>query len=181
MHIFRFIPFRFPFRFPFRVLVTPSSFRYELRSTLRIRFLWHSVVFGSPPCYPFTVFKGHVVLHICIQIIKQTMLIKTKPIFLFYFYIYNNISGIIMAVEWDVTWCPVSTITTPLARNGLKSRLVRAAKETSKLQDWSLLTNSCSRYMAEILPIRRETLSNQSIWHNYLIKQKVYYNYLQWL
>ena len=30
------------------------------------------------------------------------MLIKTQPTFLFCFYIYNNISGIIMSVGWDV-------------------------------------------------------------------------------
>ena len=32
-----------------------------------------------------------------------------------------------------------------------------------KLQNWLLLTNSRRRYMAEIMPIRRKTLSNQSI------------------
>ena len=45
----------------------------------------------------------------------------------------------------------------------MKSRLVRAARETSKFQNWSLFTNTCRRYMAEILPRRRKTLSNQSI------------------
>ena len=54
----------------------------------------------------------------------------------------------------------------------MKSRLVRAARETSKFQNSSLLTNSRHRYMAEILPIRRKTLSNQLInptrWFTYL-------------
>ena len=74
-----------------------------------------------------------------------------------------------MSVGWDVKWCPVSRITTPLARKrpfrwiSLKSRLVRAARETSKLQNRSYITNSRRRYMAEILPIWRKTLSNQSI------------------
>ena len=45
----------------------------------------------------------------------------------------------------------------------LKSRIVRAARGTSKFQNWSHLTNSRRRYMAEILPIRRKTLSNQSV------------------
>ena len=44
-----------------------------------------------------------------------------------------------------------------------KSRLVRAARETSKFPNWSLLTISCRRYMAEILSIRRKTQFNQSI------------------
>ena len=35
--------------------------------------------------------------------------------------------NLIMSVGWDVKWCPVSRITTTLAR---KSRLVRAARET---------------------------------------------------
>ena len=43
-----------------------------------------------------------------------------------------------------------------------KSRLVWAAREISKFQNWSILTNSRRRYMAEILPIRHKTLSNQS-------------------
>ena len=69
---------------------------------------------------------------------------------------------------WDVKYCPMSRITTPLARKrpfhwiSMKSRLVRAARETSKFQNWSHITNSRRRYMAEILPIRRKTLSNQS-------------------
>ena len=43
-----------------------------------------------------------------------------------------------MSVGWDVKWCPLSRITTPLARKrpihwiSMKSRLVRAARETSK-------------------------------------------------
>ena len=69
-----------------------------------------------------------------------------------------------MSVWWDVKWCPISRITTPLARKRLfnwismKSRLVRAVRETSNFQNWSLLTNSRRYYMAEILPIRHKTL-----------------------
>ena len=44
-----------------------------------------------------------------------------------------------------------------------KSRLVRAARETSKFHNWLLLTNTLRCYMAEILPIQCKTLSNQSI------------------
>ena len=44
-----------------------------------------------------------------------------------------------------------------------RSSPVRAARETSKFQNRSHLTNSRSRYMADIFPIRRKTLSNQSI------------------
>ena len=44
----------------------------------------------------------------------------------------------------------------------MKSRLVRAVRETLKFQNWSFLTNSRRRYMAKILPIRRKKLSNQS-------------------
>ena len=69
----------------------------------------------------------------------------------------------------DVKWCHVSRITTPWHAKkpfhwiSMKRRLVRAASEISKFQNWSHLTNSHRRYMAEILPIRRKTLSNQSI------------------
>ena len=45
----------------------------------------------------------------------------------------------------------------------MKNRLVRAATETLKLQNSSHLANGCRCYMTEILPIRRNTLSNQSI------------------
>ena len=42
-----------------------------------------------------------------------------------------------MSVGWDVKWCPVSRITIPLTRSFhwimMKSRLMRAARETSKL------------------------------------------------
>ena len=44
-----------------------------------------------------------------------------------------------------------------------KSRLMRAARGTSKFLNWSLLTYSCRRYITEILPIPRITLSNQTI------------------
>ena len=53
-----------------------------------------------------------------------------------------------MSVGWDVEWCPLSRITTLLARKRLlhwvskKSRLVRAARETSEFLNWSLLTYS---------------------------------------
>ena len=56
----------------------------------------------------------------------------------------------------------------PLARKrpfhwiSMKSRFVRAAKETLKFQNWTHLTNSRRRYMAKILPIRYTTISNQS-------------------
>ena len=74
-----------------------------------------------------------------------------------------------MSVGWDFKWCPVSRITTPLARKRLfywismKSRLMKAARGTSKFQNWLHLTYCRRRYMAEILPIRRKTQSNQSI------------------
>ena len=45
----------------------------------------------------------------------------------------------------------------------MKSRLVRAARETSKFHKSSLFNNSRRRYMAEILPIRRKTLYHKSI------------------
>ena len=44
----------------------------------------------------------------------------------------------------------------------MKGKLVRAAIASSKFQNLSHLTNSRLRYMAEILPIRRKTLSYQS-------------------
>ena len=62
-------------------------------------------------------------------------------------------------------WFPVSRITTLLACKilfhwiSMNSRLVRAARETSKFQNWSLLPNSHCHYMAEILLIGRKTLS----------------------
>ena len=74
-----------------------------------------------------------------------------------------------MSVGLDVKWCPVSMITTPCARKrpfhwiSLKSRLVRAARETLEVHKRSLFINSRRRYMAEILPICRKTLYNQSI------------------
>ena len=65
-----------------------------------------------------------------------------------------------MSVGWDVKWCPVSRITTPLVRKKplLKSRLVRADRETSKL-----MVAANTWYMAEILPIQHKTLSKQSL------------------
>ena len=72
-----------------------------------------------------------------------------------------------------IGFCSVSTgcvsrITTSLAHKrpfhwiSMKSRLVRGARETSKFQNWSHLSNSRRRYIVEIVPIRRKTLSNQN-------------------
>ena len=89
-----------------------------------------------------------------------------------------------MSVGRDVKWCPVSRITTPLARKrpfpliSMKSRLVRAASETSKFRNRLHLTNSRCRYMAEILPIRHETLSNQSINWIINISAYIYFNFV---
>ena len=47
--------------------------------------------------------------------------------------------------------------------NVMNNRLVRAVRKTSKFQNWSHLTNSHRRYIAEIMPIRRKTPWNQSI------------------
>ena len=66
-----------------------------------------------------------------------------------------------MSVRWDVKWCPMSRITTPLALKrqfhwiSMKSRLVRAARETSKFQKLITFINRRHLNMAEILPIRR--------------------------
>ena len=63
------------------------------------------------------------------------------------------------SVGWYVKWCHMSRITIPLARKrpfhwiSSKSGLVRAARESSKFQNWSLISNICRLYMAEILPI----------------------------
>ena len=80
-----------------------------------------------------------------------------------------------MSVGWDVKWCPLSRITTPLARKrpfhwiSMESKLVRAAREPSTYQNWSLLTNTRRRYMTEILPKRRKHYPiNQSINHLYI-------------
>ena len=68
---------------------------------------------------------------------------------------------IFMSIGWDIKWCPVSRKANPLARKrpfhwiSTKSRLVRAAMETSKFHKKLV---SCRRCMAEILPIRRKTL-----------------------
>ena len=73
------------------------------------------------------------------------------------------------SVIFTTKCCPVSKITITLAHKRLfqwisvDSRIVKAAKETSKFQNWLLLTNSRRRYLTEILPIRRKTLSNQSM------------------
>ena len=45
----------------------------------------------------------------------------------------------------------------------MKSRFVRAARETSKFHKLSRFINSCRCYMVKILQIRRKTLYNQSI------------------
>ena len=49
-----------------------------------------------------------------------------------------------------------------------KRRLVRAIRETSKFPNWSLLTNSSHRYMAEILWIQGKTPSNKSYTYIYI-------------
>ena len=54
--------------------------------------------------------------------------------------------------------------------NSIKSRLVRAARETSIFQNWSNFANSGHLYIAEILPIRLKTLSNQSILKKIFVK-----------
>ena len=74
-----------------------------------------------------------------------------------------------MSVGWEVQWYCVSRITNPLARKrplhwiSMNSRPVRAARETSKFEVDHILITSRIRYMAEILPKRPKTLSNQSI------------------
>ena len=75
---------------------------------------------------------------------------------------------------WTMSFklCPVSRITTSLAYKipfhwiSMYSRLVRAARETTKLKKWSLIPNSGCHYIAEILLIGHITLSNQSIMNN---------------
>ena len=95
----------------------------------------------------------------------------------FYTFTFLYRSNILMSVGWDVKWCPVSRIITPLARKrpfrwiSMKSRLVRAVRETSKCQNWSHFTSSRHRNMGKILPIRRKTLSNQFI--NQSINQSI--------
>ena len=80
----------------------------------------------------------------------------------------NAMTVHIFHIFFLIKWCPLSRITTPLVRKrpfywiSMKSRLVRAARGISKFQNWLHLTYSRRRYMAEILPIRRKTLSNQS-------------------
>ena len=45
-----------------------------------------------------------------------------------------------MSVGWDVKWCSMSRTTTPLFHwNSKKSMLMRAARETTKFPNWSLL------------------------------------------
>ena len=78
---------------------------------------------------------------------------------------------IFMSVGWDVKWCPVSRITTPLARKrpshwiSMTSKLVKDARETSKLHKLLPFINGRRRYVAEILPIQRQTLYNQPAWY----------------
>ena len=88
----------------------------------------------------------------------------------------NTSWHMLMFVGWDVEWCPRSRITTSLTYKrpffwiSMKSRLVRAATETSTFHKWSPFIKSRRRYMAEILAIRRKTLYNQSI--NVLITEQ---------
>ena len=49
------------------------------------------------------------------------------------------------------------------AKDRFTGLLLRAARETLEVHKWLLFINSCRRYMAEILPICRKTLYNQSI------------------
>ena len=53
-------------------------------------------------------------------------------------------------------------------RISMKKWLVKAARETSKFQNWSLLTNCCRRCMTEIFP---KTLSNvqKNVANDYLL------------
>ena len=67
-----------------------------------------------------------------------------------------------MSVGRDVKWCPLSSKNKILFHCFIKSRLMTAAKETSKSLKWSPFINSHCSYMAEIMPIRRKTLCNQS-------------------
>ena len=75
---------------------------------------------------------------------------------------------------------PHVRITTPFACKrpfhwiSMKSRLARVARETSKFQNWTHLTTNCRCYMAEVLQIRRKTLSNQSI-----RMKKIFFGYKQ--
>ena len=74
-----------------------------------------------------------------------------------------------MSIRWHIKWCHRSRITTPWHARlfhwiSMNCRLVRASKENQKFQNWSFLTKNCGRYMAEILPIRRKPLTNQSIY-----------------
>ena len=70
-----------------------------------------------------------------------------------------------MSVGWDVLMVPCVRDNNPLGTQKIssKNRLVRAARKHSKIQSWSFFTNHHRRYLAEIMPIRRKTLSNQSI------------------
>ena len=72
---------------------------------------------------------------------------------------YTYIFYIFMPVGWDVKWCPVSRTITPLTRKRFRWRVGSWGPPG---KHWSHFTNSPRRYMAEILPIRRKTLSNQS-------------------
>ena len=75
-----------------------------------------------------------------------------------------------MSVGWDVKWCPVSRITSPLARKrpfhwiSMKSRLVRSARESSKFQNWSQFTNIRRRW--NIADVAYNQSINQSINHS---------------
>ena len=103
------------------------------------------------------------------MIIKCYVTIKISILYLFHFW-WTPCCFSLTSKLSDPTWQKIySHLPTPLARKrrfhwiSMKSRLARVAKETLKFQNWSLWTNSRRRYMAKILPIRRKTLSNQSI------------------
>ena len=60
-----------------------------------------------------------------------------------------------MSVGWDVEWCPLSRITTLLARKrpfhwiSMRSRLVRAARDSSKFLNWSLLKEEKTHFQTQ--------------------------------
>ena len=104
-----------------------------------------------------------ILWNFCRSVIFTTMFKDVLHVNIFSIFI-----SYVISVWWDVKWCPVSRIATPLARKRAfhsiltKSRLVRAARKTSKFQNWSLLTNGRRRNMAHILPIWR-TINRKSI------------------
>ena len=64
-----------------------------------------------------------------------------------------------MLVGWDVKWCPVSTITTPLERKKPFHWKARVGRQGN----FKILQNHRLLIVAELLPIRRKTSYFQSI------------------